>query len=202
MWPDKIDQKMMDRHLKFWFGHPNVHVGWIKHDLEEAIQSATMIGCWRGKGRNDFWRYPARYLADIGRPPDCGIDIHRQMLGSGVLARFIQDAEHVVLVTCRDIEKRFAKRYNKTPIVINIPEEGRTLKRPNDHWEQYGDIREEIAGVARPGDVWLVGAGVLGKIYTVDAALSGAIALDIGSIFDGWAGVRSRSYIDPREMRL
>jgi len=43
-----------------------------------------------------------------------------------------------------------------------------------------------------PGDLVLVGAGVLGKAYVAGAARRGAVAIDMGSVFDGWAGIISR----------
>jgi len=42
----------------------------------------------------------------------------------------------------------------------------------------------------------LVGAGILGKLFVNEARARGGIALDIGSIFDHWLGLRTRSYLD------
>jgi hypothetical protein len=55
--------------------------------------------------------------------------------------------------------------------------------------------------IARLGDLprnrlVLVGAGVLGKLLVHEARARGGIALDIGSIFDHWLGLRTRSYLD------
>ena len=55
--------------------------------------------------------------------------------------------------------------------------------------------------IARIGDLSrdrlvLVGAGLLGKLLVSEARAHGGIALDIGSIFDHWLGLRTRSYLD------
>ena len=42
------------------------------------------------------------------------------------------------------------------------------------------------------GAIFLVGAGVLGKIYCDVIKEKGGIAIDIGAIFDAWANVKSR----------
>jgi UDP-N-acetyl-D-mannosaminuronic acid transferase (WecB/TagA/CpsF family) len=51
-----------------------------------------------------------------------------------------------------------------------------------------------------PADVYLVGAGSPGKAYAVEAAtVHGAVALEIGSLFDGWAGMtHTRSHLRQR----
>jgi hypothetical protein len=50
---------------------------------------------------------------------------------------------------------------------------------------------EQLEAV-RPGDAFLVGAGVLGKIYCDEIKARGGVALDIGSILDSWANIPSR----------
>jgi hypothetical protein len=60
------------------------------------------------------------------------------------------------------------------------------------HWPiGYARIMARIETVG-PGDLVLVGAGVLGKAYVAGAARRGAVAIDMGSVFDGWAGIISR----------
>ena len=41
-----------------------------------------------------------------------------------------------------------------------------------------------------------MGAGLLGKIICHQIYSKGGIAIDIGSIFDGWANINSRQYFD------
>lgn len=57
--------------------------------------------------------------------------------------------------------------------------------------------QRHLAALAAPqqGRVWLIAAGVLGKIYAGAIAAAGGVALDIGSIADGWAGNITRPYL-------
>ena len=56
-------------------------------------------------------------------------------------------------------------------------------------------VIERLGDLPR-GRLVLVGAGLLGKLIVTEARARGGIALDIGSIFDHWLGLRTRSYLD------
>jgi hypothetical protein len=43
-----------------------------------------------------------------------------------------------------------------------------------------------------PGACYLIGAGLLGKIYADRIRQLGGIAIDIGALVDGWVGINSR----------
>jgi len=45
------------------------------------------------------------------------------------------------------------------------------------------------------GAVFIVGAGILGKIYAHLIHQRGGIAIDVGSVLDGWAHVSSRAFL-------
>jgi hypothetical protein len=59
----------------------------------------------------------------------------------------------------------------------------------------FEELREELAK-ARPGQVFLVAAGVLGKTYCLWIKQAGGIAIDIGSAADFWCGHETRSIAD------
>ena len=52
-------------------------------------------------------------------------------------------------------------------------------------------MKEQIL-VKRKEDIFLVGAGVLGKIYCQWVKEQGGIAIDLGAMFDAWSGGKSR----------
>lgn len=58
--------------------------------------------------------------------------------------------------------------------------------------EKHEDILISLKGNRR-GQVWLVAAGLLGKIYCDRIKKHGGIALDIGSLVDDWMGYATRS---------
>lgn len=61
--------------------------------------------------------------------------------------------------------------------------------------EHFDRVIHEM-GDGPQGRLVLVGAGYAGKIIIGEAKRRGGIALDLGSIFDHWMGVRTRSYQD------
>ncbi len=54
------------------------------------------------------------------------------------------------------------------------------------HWDDcYRDI---MTYPFEPGQLWLVGAGTLGKMYCGAIRAAGGVAIDIGALFDLWSG--------------
>ncbi len=77
-----------------------------------------------------------------------------------------------------------------------IPRRGRTGKHFRKHYEQ---IMSFIRNNAKKYDVFLIGAGLLGKVYCDEIKRRGGIAYDSGRLFDLWAGTRK---IDSRPKRF
>lgn len=66
------------------------------------------------------------------------------------------------------------------------------------HWPgRFRELLLELREV-RAGTLWLVAAGILGKVYCEVIRGAGAVALDIGHVADVWAGRATRDY-DQRE---
>lgn len=61
--------------------------------------------------------------------------------------------------------------------------------------EMLDDILDKIGNLPR-GQLVLVGAGYPGKLLVDAASKRGCVALDLGSIFDYWMGLNTRSYLD------
>lgn len=193
LWPGAISREMMDKHLMFWFGHTEIsdaQLNTIKGLLLRAAWNANVVGFYQGADRSKFWRAPQKLVAIKEETLICGNDLHRVLWDQGLLGLLMTQAETLVMVTCRDIQ---LQRHDY--LTIQIPEEAHTSGQRNDHFERFPEIRHQIWTASRPGVLVLVGAGVLGKIYCDVAKEAGAVAVDIGSIFDGLAGVESRSYL-------
>ena len=65
---------------------------------------------------------------------------------------------------------------------------------PDDYVEQLEAFLHRKL-VDFPGMLFLVGAGLFGKLYCAEIKRQGGIALDLGSLLDAWAGVGSRSTV-------
>jgi len=120
------------------------------------------------------------------------------------------------IITCRDLRKSIAKKFNiKNVYHIDCPAE--RFNYHNTKWNSESnkksvwytkekinsnihhlDIFESnlicIVKFCERGTIFLVGAGGLGKIYCDKIKNCGGIALDIGSVFDGWDGADTRPY--------
>lgn len=202
LFPNGINQAKMHAHLEFWFGHSRFsssEINELRHYVLQAAAAADVLGIYAGDQRNHFWRTPKQYFDDGGArlssAETCDIDVHRELWLTGALDEVVTSARRVVLVTCRDVLEPFCSRYNVSATCIKVPEEGNTGCRRTRHWEKFLTIRDEVKRLSGPGVLTLVGAGALGKSYCAVAKESGGVGLDIGSLFDGWAGVLSRSFL-------
>jgi hypothetical protein len=106
-------------------------------------------------------------------------------------------------VCCHDLGSHLLDhRGVRTRIGLRIPGEtkyfgdaGRYspgVARPEGLVDRHAQVRDALT--PKPGEVWLVAAGFLGKIYCDDIRQRGGIALDIGSLADYWMGYVTRSY--------
>jgi hypothetical protein len=72
---------------------------------------------------------------------------------------------------------------------LRIPGEAHyyaTGSRRDSHLEGY--FPHIMGHDFRPGQLWLVGGGMLGKLYCARVRAAGGVALDVGSLLDLWAG--------------
>jgi hypothetical protein len=82
-------------------------------------------------------------------------------------------------------------------VSYDIPGEGR-LGRPRevaDRGQHFPAVYDRIMAeltVPRPGAVFLVAGGLLGKLYCARIRQLGGIAIDIGAIADAWMGINTR----------
>ena len=99
----------------------------------------------------------------------------------------------------RDLAGRLAQRFS-IPLHVSyvVPAEGRlpsaeATRRGGAHFpERYLEIIDSLA-VPFPGAVFLVAAGLLGKVYCSRIKQLGGVALDIGSLADAWLGFDTRN---------
>jgi hypothetical protein len=110
------------------------------------------------------------------------------------LARLLRGLKHLHVIGCRDIGPAIADTFAISAVHMHLVRgEGRyrgAMTQP--HWpDRYREIMRELEAV-QPGDVFLVGAGVLGKIYCDRIKAQGGVALEVGSIIDSRADVPSR----------
>ena len=102
----------------------------------------------------------------------------------------------VTLISCRNLVNPMKKAFNLSEIHwIEIPEHAATcgnVEALEPHWPNAFERTISTIASASPG-LCLVGAGFLGKVYCDAVKRRGGQAIDVGSVFDIWAGVKSRT---------
>lgn len=191
--------------LSVWFGAQEVapiERSVIAARLRDAIRGATVLGLPRRRQLQISMRYHEVFWAvdglvggavDRAGPMVCDMAIHFYLQWSGALGRILRQARRVTLIGCRDvaadISRAFGCEVQSWPVRGEAAFPG-VVETP--HWpEGFYRMRGRIEQLGA-GDLLLVGAGVLGKFYCEAARRRGAVALDLGSVFDGWQAVPSR----------
>lgn len=147
------------------------------------------------------------------RVPVYHLVVHYDLLLSGALARLLRNRRHVGLVSCQDgLPDALQRTYDiQTVSFIKVPGEQIHSNTLGDkavagrHWpDRYLEIMKSFEAPAdRRGELWLVAAGMLGKIYAAKLKAAGAVVLDIGAVADLWMGKKTRTFPNlPEDVRL
>ncbi|WP_149535754.1 GT-D fold domain-containing protein [Siccirubricoccus phaeus] len=204
-YPNFYPPVWLNRSLKVCFG-AEIEVGdygAFLSDLEAAIRSCDIVGVPDPQSR-DLQHATNSILLDkegitTGKDKFIG-DLHFRLLNDGVLDRLIAKCASVSLITSRNILHGFRHKYSRPDArLIQIPGEARWM---GDSVRRHvPDVYNEIVRdlkVREPGELFLVGAGLAAKRYCQLVRDQGGIAVDIGSVFDLWAGVATRSGFETR----
>ena len=149
-------------------------------DVESAVRLVT-LGRWM---RHFAWPETALLTSAW---------IHFDWLESGFLADLALGQERIGLVTGRP---ELASGFRSLGIAVDHwPVPLRFLRRDPGWTPHFPDRFDELVDTlepAFPGQLFLVGAGICGKVYCDVIARRGGIALDIGAVCDAWLGISTR----------
>lgn len=203
--PEHTSRRDLDLSLRFWFGRndfTDAQLVRLARELRDACTQADIVGvptksqAQKAEGWANVEKYLHHY--DLLSNGTCFADcnLHWHLLEAGAYDDLLHAAERVHLVTCRSLAQAmmYAFHLGQAPVWHPLPEEANTGQLPTMHFPwRYESMRGELDRAARLGRLFLVGAGALGKIYCAWIRDAGGVALDVGSVFDAWAGVPSRS---------
>ena len=187
--------------LRIWFGDQGLDAGEraeMAGALEAAIVGADILGLPRARQ----WAMSARYRAVFApvvrlrggaRPLVGDAALHFYLQWSGALGRLVGAARRVSVIGCRDVAPMLAQwcgiEARQWLVRGEAAFPGGVVEA---HWpDGYRRMLADLESV-EPGELVLVGAGVLGKAYCEAVRRRGGVAVDLGSVLDGWAGVMSR----------
>lgn len=208
--------------LRIWMGDQyqrltEPEIQRLANDLRQAVHNANLIGIPRPSRQQReaecsyvdaiFRNYGLRRRGQIFT--DSGL--HHFLQLSLSFGQFLHGLPFLGLITPRDVAEDLRIMFSIGHMCrYDIPEERIHFSAPAEslsgreqgdagrsavHYpDRYEELIREIQVPFR-GAVFLVGAGAFGKVYCEVIRRQGGIALDIGSLFDAWAGISSRRRI-------
>lgn len=174
----------------------------IQKNLITAYKDANYIGVPENKreGLNEYWYKCLEILeSNIGTLENknlCSVDFHNHWLTDGFFDELLTGRDTLIYISCRDLDEGFRTKYGiKNIHSFRIAPEMKFTpgyKGLAHYPTQYEQVKEWIEAVPIEGNLCLVGAGVVGKIYNTWFKERGGISLDIGNVFDAFAGLVTR----------
>lgn len=178
----------------------------IRANLIQAYREADIIGVpiknRHMKDPNSYWYKSNAILLDavgaeyLNKKEITNIDVHSYFLDKGYYDELLSGISTLCYISCRQLDEAFKRRYGIKNVhsFIIAPEMYYTsgYEGPPHFPEQYEQIKKWIKTIPVKGNLCLVGAGVVGKIYNNWFRDQGGISMDVGSIMDSWGGKRTR----------
>lgn len=171
------------------------YTGWLKH--EHKILSATGISTLTNLLRIDLDSVP--YF--------CTQQIHVELHRTGKIYELMRSVDTIGLISCHaQLPSKLIEKFGYKSIDYHyIPgEKGHkhlVAKEATvgEHWPE--GFHRVIAGLQKPlaGRLYIVAAGILGKLYCEQIKKCGGVAIDMGSIADGWVGSSTRPGLNSLE---
>ena len=226
------DDKLLRDHRKFfagrWYNDPDLACD--KNFLQIADELPTMLSVADivGVPSADWIRQEIRLrnlstvincLQIIRLLEDYEIDESRTSVSSvaldleyhGLLQEILNESGSVSLITSHAALGDHLSQHRRATIrqTILIPpahsdcEQTGYQLRSSHFRDSFSVTIKSIKKTIRPGDVVLVAAGFLGKVYALRVRQQGGIALDIGSLADLWMGHMTRpAFRNLRDLQL
>ena len=211
-YPGRTPPAKMNKRLDKWFGSKNMSDTekiWFAEALREACKNADMLGIpgLRHDKINQDWRNVKRYVADFKLSTeqqdvfcmDCTIELQTKRKFQELLTGI----DRLYCISCRDLSGKISCAFGiKTVETFLVPPQNvpyRTVPGTQTantrHYPDLYNLALKWIEQRALSNLFFVGAGGLGKLYCNHVKKMGGMALDVGSLFDGWAGLVTRSYL-------
>lgn len=199
-YPTITSRKHVNRSLRIWLRTidvPDPDVRRLAEELKLAIRNADILGVPRqaqiASGMH-LWRAVVDAVETFAlvRPGTAltHTALHRLLQHALLYRPLLEGVDFVGVVSCRRVMDALREVFGVAEVrwygVKGELEDTGEIQTP--HFPDGFEELRETLHVPYPGALFLVGAGVFGKIYCHWIKQRGGIAVDIGSIFDSWAG--------------
>lgn len=188
----------------------------ISRRIITAFQECDLLGipCWKEAYSYPKWMGLERFLEKCNMSKKRTFyfyDIFTVWRKTQFFWKILGKRDHLYVIASRDVSAGLRGRFgiNNVHQILLQPErflfKGKDagLQKFVDAWKgprQYPEMYDRVMGwIAEQepleGKLFLVGAGGLGKIYCGEIRRRGGMVLDLGAMFDGWAGLITRPYL-------
>lgn len=180
----------------------------IRANLIKAYQECDILGTPLNKKIGDKESYWAKSVelmrTEAGidlhatTREQVSIDVHSHFLDKGYYDKILSSVDTLNYISCRDLDEEFKQRFPNLKTVnkfLIAPEvKFSTNTTGEKHYpDQFNKVVKWMDKAINCQDsICLVGAGYVGKIYCNWFRDRGGMAMDIGSVFDAWAGKDTR----------
>lgn len=196
------------RSLKIWFGKdtfPEEQLSRFAEDLRSAVRHADLIGMPRlsRQMQSAFFDHVGHswhtHQLGTGKQVFTDCSVHRLWQVLGGYWDLLFRLPFLGLITCRDIGQTVADTFQIASIrTYPVPSEKilpGSFEGQQAHFpDRFIELMETIE-VPYQGAVFVVGAGGLGKVYCEHLRSLGGIAIDAGSVLDGWSACATRNFL-------
>ncbi len=212
--------------LKLWFGNDSLLddalFNAMRATFMSAIHNADLIGfpyslrmvmeydskSVRGAPScNNIIRWAAEQLGhnDV---EFCSNDMHIELHDAGFFKKLFASPTPIGIITCHaQLPYKLASDAGANVVQAElIPEEKGFSKvigqngMDEAHFPSvFRRVMQNLGEHSQQGVVWLIAAGYLGKLYCGKVREMGGVALDVGSLSDGWIGKITRPTLADRQ---
>lgn len=218
-YPEHVPLNQISEIWKTWFGHSfftDIHINYIKSSLKEACLGADIIGLPIAESDlgSDFGRVEPllRMNGYINNTTEiCNSGFHLDLQHASMYESLLGGIDNICVVGSRNISHQLKEKFDIGNIHwIQLPPEMRfsglsnqeklyeIILRPHFTEVFFEVINFNIPQTFQifPKPLFLVGGGILGKLYCHRIKSLGGVAIDVGSMMDLWGGLKTRENIE------
>ena len=125
----------------------------------------------------------------------CTKDIHYDLVLSGYLYRLLDKVSQISIITSQPVRSYLEQLFDLDVTEYSIPSrsiDSDSTSTTSHYSTRFHQLQEELASKDLRGQLFLIGAGPLGKVYCESVKKQGGVAIDIGAVFDSWINFRTR----------
>ena len=149
---------------------------------------------------NSVWRIASSFELVINSLANqnigyCTKDVHYDLVLSGYLYRILNRVSHVSIISSQPVKEYLEKLFSIQVIEYTIPSRSidKDSRASTSHYpNRFNELKAELGSKKLNGQLFLIGAGPLGKVYCKIVKEQGGVAIDIGAVFDSWINFRTR----------